>query len=342
MKTNMKHSIFIVLILLCLDTVGQVGINEPNPDASSVLELKSNQRGFLMPRLTTLQAGSISAPATGLMLYNTDYAMPMVLDNSQATPKWAGLQPFLFHINSNETSTINVDIYTHSRVLDVGIGTNNPQGRLHVDGTIVAASGSFSGTVPPAGGLYVEGQARIDGGLDIAGTVGRVNTSLQQYQNGYYQTTFQGYGAVPIGAIIMWAGPVSQIPDGWVLYTPLADKFIVGAGSSSPSPGTTGGTHNQTLTVSNLPSHTHSVTLSGSTNNDGSHTHSTNAPNHLFDGCTYNTYAGGDGCADLASITGGSHSHGVTLSGTTQSTGSGSSFDNRPAYYVLCFIQRVK
>jgi hypothetical protein len=37
----------------------------------------------------------------------------------------------------------------------------------------------------------------------------------------------------------------------------------------------------------------------------------------------------------------GDHTHGVTLTGNTNPTGSGSAFENRPPYYALCFIQKM-
>lgn len=41
------------------------------PDASSILELRTTSKGFLIPRMTQTQRDAISAPATGLIIYNT-------------------------------------------------------------------------------------------------------------------------------------------------------------------------------------------------------------------------------------------------------------------------------
>ena len=48
-----------------------MGINTTTPDASSVLDLNSTNRGFLAPRMTTAQRLAITAPADGLMVYDT-------------------------------------------------------------------------------------------------------------------------------------------------------------------------------------------------------------------------------------------------------------------------------
>jgi hypothetical protein len=50
---------------------GAVGIGgNPIPDSSAILDLNANNKGFLLPRLTTQQRNSISNPATGLQIFN--------------------------------------------------------------------------------------------------------------------------------------------------------------------------------------------------------------------------------------------------------------------------------
>ena len=49
-----------------------VGVGVAAPDASAVLEVASTNKGFLFPRMTEAQRGLINAPATGLMVYQTD------------------------------------------------------------------------------------------------------------------------------------------------------------------------------------------------------------------------------------------------------------------------------
>ena len=50
---------------------GSVGIgSNPTPDSSAVLDLNANNKGFLLPRLTTQQRNNILNPATGLQIFN--------------------------------------------------------------------------------------------------------------------------------------------------------------------------------------------------------------------------------------------------------------------------------
>jgi len=48
----------------------QVGIGTTSPEASSILEIDSNQKGVLLPRLTNTQMNTILSPAEGLIVYN--------------------------------------------------------------------------------------------------------------------------------------------------------------------------------------------------------------------------------------------------------------------------------
>ena len=50
----------------------QVGIGTTNPDASAILDINSTSQGVLAPRMTTAQRLGITAPATGLLVFDTD------------------------------------------------------------------------------------------------------------------------------------------------------------------------------------------------------------------------------------------------------------------------------
>jgi len=69
---------------------GNVGIGTTSPDASALLDLTSTSRGFLVPRMTEAQKNAIAAPATGLMIYETDAA---------TTGTYAGTLPTFWYYN---------------------------------------------------------------------------------------------------------------------------------------------------------------------------------------------------------------------------------------------------
>ena len=55
-----------------IDSVGNVGINTTNPDASAKLQVDSNTSGFLPPRMTNIERNNIASPQVGLIVYCTD------------------------------------------------------------------------------------------------------------------------------------------------------------------------------------------------------------------------------------------------------------------------------
>ena len=60
-------------------TAQNVGIGTPTPDASAQLDITAANKGLLIPRvaLTSLtDAVTITAPATSLLVYNTNGAVP--------------------------------------------------------------------------------------------------------------------------------------------------------------------------------------------------------------------------------------------------------------------------
>lgn len=59
-------------MLITTNVFAQVGIGTVTPDASSILDISSTSQGLLTPRMTTAQRTSITAPADGLIVYDTD------------------------------------------------------------------------------------------------------------------------------------------------------------------------------------------------------------------------------------------------------------------------------
>jgi len=72
----MKDILFTVIVLLItgFQLIAQVGINTNGtaPDGSAMLEVKSTEKGMLVPRMSQNQREAISNPANGLLVYQSD------------------------------------------------------------------------------------------------------------------------------------------------------------------------------------------------------------------------------------------------------------------------------
>lgn len=80
-----------ILILVCFlsetPVFSQIGIGTITPEASSILDVTSTNKGFLTPRMTTAQRNAISSPTNGLMVYDTDLRAFEYYDGGTATWK---------------------------------------------------------------------------------------------------------------------------------------------------------------------------------------------------------------------------------------------------------------
>ena len=94
---HMKRKAFfsaIILLLTCFQiniTVAQVAIsnNGSAPANSAMLEVKSNSKGFLPPRMNSSAIAAIVNPAEGLVVYNTDVKAMQVFNSSKG---WSSLE----------------------------------------------------------------------------------------------------------------------------------------------------------------------------------------------------------------------------------------------------------
>lgn len=71
-------------------TTGSMGIGTTAPDASAAFEIKSTERGILIPRMTTSQRDQISPTGlqSGLTIFNTSVGCLQTYVSSRVTDKW--------------------------------------------------------------------------------------------------------------------------------------------------------------------------------------------------------------------------------------------------------------
>lgn len=73
---RLRAGAFMLLLFCAINSMAQnenVGIGTTKPDNSALLDLSSNSKGLLIPRMTLAQRANIKNPATGLMVYQLDF-----------------------------------------------------------------------------------------------------------------------------------------------------------------------------------------------------------------------------------------------------------------------------
>ena len=84
------HKIFVLLIFFTGSLSAQVAIGTTTPNASALFDLTSDNKGLLIPRLSTVQRDLVVLPATGLMIYNTTTNDAELNNGSPEIPSWNG------------------------------------------------------------------------------------------------------------------------------------------------------------------------------------------------------------------------------------------------------------
>lgn len=313
----MKNKLFFLVVLMVLVSwvsKAQIGIGTDNPNARAILDISAIDKGVLFPRLDSGQIDAMTlspVPPAGMMVYNADSNEVYVFYGA----KWHSITPFKKEHNQASPNK----------------------------GRIIAAKNALT-------------ISQLD-----ANTVNALN----------------GNGIVPIGAILMWSG--TTIPPGYGLCdggtynghpTPdLRARFVVGysslstdygspglysqhanylahGGTATPNylAGSTGGASKVSLDLTQIPRHTHGV-------NDPGHRHSITIYEHSVGGgeadCSCDRgddlYQGaGWKSENTTSITTGISIQYSGGTGTAQSASNGADHENRPPYYTLAFIMRVK
>lgn len=197
------------------------------------------------------------------------------------------------------------------------------------------ASRVSANSTPPAGANLLAHYPLDDLGDIVTGTKGP-GGSVTWFADSPTKTT----PLVQKGTIAMWSGAANAVPYGWALCdgtngTPdLRARFVVGAGTvgtQTYNPRDNSGTEltgQRTLTVDQMPRHTHTI-------NDPGHKHSTN----------FRSASGGNPGWTVREEGGNTPGFKDTSSDVTNikmaETGASHAIDFRPPWYALCFIMKT-
>ena len=243
-------------------------------------------------------------------------------------------------------------------------------GNIDAKGTLTASGkATLNGGAQVGGDMTVAGEASVDS-LTVAQKVTVKNGDIELAAGKTVKANGVNIG-VPIGCILMWSGDESKIPDGWALCdggtynnnkTPdLRGRFIVGVNREVGqykrnderdlyAPTATGGEERHTLSTREMPTHRHIYigdgiykekdSLFSAHSNLGWHTLPLQSGSFLG----YCNLDDGKGDSQRAMITG--NAGGGAGDGSDWDApgevGRSEAHENRPPYYALCFIMKVK
>ena len=215
-------------------------------------------------------------------------------------------------ITTDNTSAIRPLLFIASSGSD-NSAVNNTFASLKFSPTI------YSLSYNPNTEVFYVNQAQLNKIRVSSGGVGNAGQVLTSGGSGSNMTwTYP----VPSGGIIIWSGAANAIPSGWVLCdgnnsTPdLRGRFVVGYSNTDNDydVGDTGGNKQQTLSINQIPSHSHSYSSANHPTSSGPEQNQSGGPE---DRTTFN------------------------VSKTTGNTGGGQPVDVRPPYYALCYIMKT-
>ncbi|MFT3738777.1 MAG: tail fiber protein [Breznakibacter sp.] len=280
------------------------------------MEIKSTKKGVLLPRVDDAQSAD---KVKASLLFDNATGKFKFYDGTQ----WLSVNPLNPDVNDN---------------------------------VMVPKDLTVAGNTTLTGNAAVGGNTTLDGTVQVDGTSATLPnaTSVSAPNATVTGNNFVGYGTIPLGGIIMWSG--NDVPDGWVLchggtvtdsqsamYSkPIPDlrgRFIVGSGQNSgpdsretenPSYaiGNKGGINKYTLSEAEMPKHKHDV-------KDLGHTHKFTDYGKKLGDVTHDGYDSSVGTAESVTET-----DFANISETEK--GNNQPHENRPPYYVLAFIMRVK
>ena len=124
--------LFLSFLLSTVISVAQsatINTDGSNADASAMLDVKSTNKGMLVPRLNTAQRTAIASPAKGLLVFDNDTGDFWFYNGTAWTSLSSGPSTQYWAPSGNNISNTNTG--------SVGIGTATPSSRaiLHLNST---------------------------------------------------------------------------------------------------------------------------------------------------------------------------------------------------------------
>lgn len=232
-----------------------VGIGTLSPDRSAVLDLSSTQAGLLAPRMTTTQRQGITAPATGLLVYDTDLGCYFFYNSttwtSLCTPAAAGPTGPTGAVGANGATGpqgVTGPVGSAGAIGPTGatgIGATGPTGAAGADGATGATGAAGAvGATGPTGGVGATGPtgaAGATGSAGAAGATGPTGAAGAAGATGATGAVGTAGGAGPTGPTgVGITGPTGPAGTGTAVTGPTGPTGAAGTAGAAGATGPTG------------------------------------------------------------------------------------------------------
>ncbi len=340
MKKNLILSAF---ILLGFAIQAQVGINTLTPDTTAILHVYSDNKGVLLPVLNNSNRSSLGqAPAAeGLLVY--DSIDKVYYFFNRATKEWLAMNPFQTLENSSGNSSegdVRLAEKFKGRNVVIGDGNAPIDAKLHVIGnirstqTVYAENADINSNIESSS--LNTNTATINTAQITTANITDVTQSKTILADSIQTSILRSnlvYGAVPVGAIVMWDSIAP--PPCWEPVDGMNGRFPVGVSQQSGGQygvratiDNTGksGMNQVALTINQMPRHQHrfrSVRINDEVSGS-SWAHTPGSYNEVRDGVINEKYT------DFR----GNSTHG-------DNEGDGQPHENRPPFYGVYFIRKT-
>jgi len=355
-----RYIFLVVLIIMSIYVEAQVGIGNPTPASTSVLDLTNpNNKGLVLPTISsTMQMSS----EEGMLYFFNDYIY------FRRSEGYNALSPWKYKFNGGISNHVYYNLGGNISIGSTDI-TNSPEAPLQVVTTqdvSLTDNGTLMLGASTGDNLAIttnEIQARNNGaaaaltinenGGDIAlgTTTSRVDFKVSKKSRVVHLPTNDYFDIMPKGAIMIWSGTAADIPLGWgvcngdkyatsvnkldsITAPDLSGRFIVGAGSNAMNTYAAhdvGGTDSVTISMESMARHKHY-------SHDPGHRHQIKRTSYFNSG-------EGDNAHDKEYATGAKSNNSTT--GNTNVTihddftGGGKAHENTPAFYSLVYIIKL-
>lgn len=259
-----KFIVLFACMIPVLYTFSQsVGIGTNSPSASAQLDVQSNNKGMLVPRLTTIQRTAIASPAGGLMVYDTDTngfwyyngaAWTQLSTSGSSSNQWTTTGT---NISNNNSGNVGIGMLAGSAKLSIAGNTNffnaaENSGRIQPmgDSLVLNAKAGLSIPAPgtPGGDLLLQYATSV---LERVGNVGigiadppekltvRGNLNLFNNTEKFASFTNPTGNNLQINAFTGSSLPAPGDPGGHIVmqfgnYSSLTNVGNVGMGTGTP------------------------------------------------------------------------------------------------------------